>query len=451
MNSERGAVHEVGLRIGAFYQSLNLLQHALPMVMVFLIASDSLLDPQGEWLRVLAKGLHGLSVLVISAAVLTYSRIPCRAVVLILVALAFKLGESIDGLRFAYVTTLCLLFSAGGYCAARRAYRSLDAILLTLLVISSCIAALQVIGVHEWVYAWSRHGYFEDGSKAVIAPIPTFLRETAELSSLNLYQARPSSIFSSNQLFTGFLLFVSANTLLLRNRYGVVSAIFLGISIVLSSAKAALIGVPILAVMAFMLVPSARLQAVRVMVCIVVCYLAYIALFPGLVASVSNPSILLSSALVRGLDVINALLDVLGYNVQSLDIDSKALVWLDRMKDKHPRLGEYIGGGWASRSDIKTSNYHGAALSLFAEALRNPLKTGYIVLMVVVVAVWNGKISPAERLRCNAVFLLAMTFFAMIANTSSSPLYWFWVGFGGHLVFGRALRQTDREKTFSAI
>jgi hypothetical protein len=450
MDSERRTARETALRVQEFFRGSSLLQSALPAVMVFLIVSDLLIDPQNAWLRVLARGFHGLSVLVVFAAVLTYSHVSRRAAVLILVAAAFKLGDSIDGLRFAYVTTLCLLFAAGGYCAARRANRSVDAILLTLLIISSCIAALQVIGVHEWVYAWSRHGFFENGSKAVIAPIPTFLRETAEVNSLNLYQARPSAIFSSNQLFTGFLLFASANTLF-RKRYGLISAIFLGVGIVLSSAKAALIGVPVVAVAAFVLVPSARLQAVRVFACIVVCFFVYSTLFPGVVASVSNLYMLVSSAVVRSLDVTNALLGLLGYDVASLDIDTKVLGWLDAWMRGNPRLAELVGIGWANRLELRTDYYQGGALSLFAEAVRNPQKTACVVLMVLLVAVWSGRVSPPERLRCDTIFILAMMLFAMIANVSSSPLYWYWVGFGAHLVFGRALHYADGEKTFPAV
>ena len=451
------------LRKGGDHTIQRLCAIILCVPMLLLIAADLLADPRSEILQLLSRGFH-LSALVLACTVfLVYARIPRNAFVVILAAISVKALDPFEVFRDLYLVLICLIFACAGYCAATYSRRYINILLLGLLGLSSGVALIQVLGIYEWPYFLSRHGYLGDGGRIPIATTPTFLRGPEALDELTLYQARPSSIFSSNQLYTGFLLFASARILILRGRIGWISAILLSTGVVLSSSKAALLGAPLLALTALIFVPPARRQAFRVLIAMALVASVYAQLFPGVVAVSLSYRGLVASILVRGLDLVAAIVETLGIHNEGEDIRARILSKLDQTLAESASYGvsqsaglgwkilekvdqtiaqnavgglsESTGLGWKSRQDIQP--IVGESNSLIAAAFRHPLQSALLGLLLLLVTLRNGKFKPNFNLQTDFLVLFAITFFGMISNQSSSPLYWYWAGFGCRFVWGQ--------------
>ncbi len=448
--------------------------HFAPMPL--LMAADLLADPRSEVLQVLSRGLH-LSALVLACMVfLAYARIPSQAFVVILVAITAKVLDSYDVFRDLYLVLICLIFACAGYCAATYSRRHINILLLGLLGFSTGMALLQVLGIYEWPYLLSRHGYLGDGGMIPLTITPTFLRGPEALNELTLYQARPSSIFSSNQLYTGFLLFVSARVLVLRGSVGWISAILLSAGVAFSSSKAALLGVPLLALAALIFVPPARRQALRILVTMMLVVVVYAQVFPGVVAASLSYRGLMSSILVRVLDLITAIVETLGLQGEGEDVRIRILSKLDQTLAESASYGvsqsaglgwkilekvdqtiaqtavgglsESTGLGWKNRQDIRP--VAGASGSLIATAVRNPLQSAMLGLLVLLVTLHSGKCSPKFNLQADFLVIFAVTLFGMISDPSSSPLYWYWAGFGCRFVWGRWFHRGPESLMFAS-
>lgn len=431
--------------------------------MPLLMAADLLADPRSEVLQVLSRGLH-LSALVLACMVLlAYARIPRQAFVVILAAITAKVLDSSDVFRDLYLVLICLIFACAGYCAATYSRRHINILLLGLLGFSTGMALLQVLGIYEWPYRLSRHGYLGDGGMIPLTITPTFLRGPEALNDLTLYQARPSSIFSSNQLYTGFLLFVSARVLFLRGSVGWISAILLSAGVAFSSSKAALLGVPLLALTALIFVPPARRQALRILVTMMLVVVVYAQVFPVVVAASLSYRGLMSSILVRVLDLITAIVETRGIQGEAEDFRMRILSKLDQTLAESASYGvsqsaglgwkilekvdqtiaqtavgglsESTGLGWKNRQDIRPVT--GDSGSLIAASIRHPFKSALAALLLLLGMLLSGKFKPKISLQSDFLVLFSVALFGIISDPSSSPLYWYWTGFGCRFIWGR--------------
>ena len=334
-----------------------------------------------------------------------------------------------------------LLFSAVGYCAAAFAMRSVERLVYVLLAVAACVGALQLLGAHEWLYMWSRHGYLANGSVTPVAPVTSIFRGAYELMDINALQMRPSAIFASNQLFSGFIFFACAIVLLYRGPLPWLLTILLGVCAVVSAAKAVLLGIPLVALFSCLLVPSARFQAVRVLVSLTVCLAFYVFLFPGVSNATLNPLLFASSIVVRVLDFLSALTLSFGLQQHFGDFESAVLLAMDRYVS--PATYGPIGSKnieWASRVDMKIEGIDAGSMTLLAAAISHPIQSVVVVVFTVVVALFIGRAKPLERLRSDSIIIFALMLFAFVANVGALPLYWYWVGFGCYFIFCRAFK-----------
>lgn len=416
----------------------------LPMGM--LLIADVLADPHSASLTRLS-GLAHLTAMVFAIIVIASHAWDYRRVVL-LVAFAFLL-KTFDGhteARFLYVVALCLIFAAAGYCMANFSRNTAERLILVLLALCALAAGLQIVGAYDSVYLWTRHGYgyLPNGESFPIAPVISIFQDVEELGAINTLQMRPSAIFAANQTFAGFTLFSTAVALMYRGHLAWVFACLLGVCIALSGAKVLVVGVPLICALAYFFVPQSRRQVFRILVSLSVCVFLYAILFPGIFSYNMNLRLVLSSVVVRLLDLVNAGIHLAGLEEHFGDIDSIVLSALDRYFGASPFLLRAFGDGWEGRDYMRSAYYGGGSLSLFAEAARHPLHTAVVVILVSLIAWTHGRIRPSQQIRRDSVFAVALLFFGMVASTAASPLYWYWVGWGGYLVFGRAFRQRSQ-------
>lgn len=330
-------------------------------VMILLVLAEIFADPNSPRLSAVSRGLHLLAVSAMCWTVLVHSRFPAAILLAIAAAAICKALDSEELFRFAYITIVCWLFAAAGYCAAAFARPQIDTTILWLLFVSTVVALGQVLGIHESLFLWSRHGVTESGKEAVTL-LPTFLRETAELMHLTLYQTRPSSIFPSNQLYTGFLLFASAAVLMLKGRKAWIGALLVGAGVALSSAKAALIGVPLTAMICLAFMPNLRRQALVLIASSLGFAYAYTLAFPGLVSMAVSYNGLFRSILVRGLDLMTAAENAVGIK------DSATAAFIERLDfTLHPdkyTAAEAPNVGWKALGELNRALADGDGLGL---------------------------------------------------------------------------------------
>jgi hypothetical protein len=228
-------------------------------------------------------------------------------------------------------------------------------------------------------------------------------------------------------------------------------AILIGVCIAVSAGKVAIIGVPLVAAFSCCLLPATRFQALRVTISIAACLAIYIFLFPGISTYTMSLKLIVSSLTIRLFDLLSGVFQLLGLQLNFGDFEIAVLSAIDKytLSSSNAAIGS-IGADWASRADMRTAYYDGGSMSMFAEALRHPFHTVTVIILVTWVALFNGKWMPAERVRSDSVMIFALTLFSMIANTSAAPLYWYWIGFGSHIIFGRAFNDTLRSSMNSS-
>jgi len=417
----------------------------LPAPMVALMLADLFADPRTTSLATLSRGFHLLAVVLMLVILFLYARSSISIALAMLVAVVLKAFDSTSEVRFLYSVELCLLFAAAGYCAATFAMRSVEKLVFALLALSACVGVLQLLGVHAWFYLWSRHGYLAQDGSTLISPVASIFRGAYELGEINALQMRPSAMFASNQLFTGFILFASAIVLRYRAERPWLPAILLGVCIAVSAGKVAILGVPLIVAFSCWLVPSTRLQVIRITISFVACLALYVFLFPGVSNATMNPLLLATSLVIRLLDLLNVAFQLFGLQQYYGDFETAVLQAMDLYVP--PSIYGPIGSSnfeWVSRADLQIENYDGGSMSLFAEAVRHPIHTLIVVILVVLVALLNGRSNPAERLRSDGVMIFALMLFVLVANVGASPLYWYLVGFGCYVIFGRAFKDADR-------
>lgn len=408
--------------------------------LVGLMLADLFAVPHIAVMALLSKCFHLLAIVSMLVILFFHVRAFGTLAIAILFAVIFKLLDTIPEFRFLYLIQLSILFAAAGFCLTTFSRSNAEKFIFVVLLASACLGFLQLLGIFDWVYLWSRHGYLGNGGSIPISPVVAIFRETYELSEINALQMRPSAIFASNQLFTGFILFASAIVLIYAGSRPWIFAFLLGACVAISAGKVVIFGVPLVAALTFWLLPSARLQAMRVVLSVLTCLVAYTFLFPGISAYMLSVRLFVSSLIIRFLDLVEGVFQLLSLQDYFKKFEAATLQYIDQHLSVVPSLSVSTGAAWAARADMRVEHYGGGSMSLFAEAFRNPFHTVFIIFLVVLIAWFCGKQPPNQQLRKDAVVLFALLLFAMIANVSASPLYWYLVGFGCYCAFARAFR-----------
>jgi hypothetical protein len=386
--------------------------------MLALVAAELLMS-QPNPTALLAGGLaHLVAIIASSLIILTFAKSPWMAATLILLALSLRLLGGDGVFRFGYLLVLAILFAAAGHCVATYARAPFLKALLFILAISVIVATAQLLGIHEAMYGWSAHGTLADGTRLVVNPTPTLFRAASELDSMNFVQARPSSIFASNQYFSIFLLFVASLVILMRGKLAFTAAVLLGLGAALSLAKAVIFGIPILAIAAFLLLPTARRQAMRVIGSLIAALILYKLFFPGTFSLMFNPQIIMTSFLVRAISV----LDGLGLNVFVQD--------MEKYSDYAQQIITQIEATQFTRD--------GGATSLYAQIMMHPIHTIFVVGIIAILSFTAGGWISSDRLRENAIIALSILMIGVVADVSKSMLFWHWAVVGAAFLFTRA-------------
>lgn len=410
------------------------------------LLADVISAQQGGGWSLAAQAAHIGAVLACVAAGWAREGLRPAVAALLVVALLTRALDHFELLRFAYLVCLFGLFAIAGAIAVRTSRRSLDIFVTVLTACCAVVALLQLAGSSEALLAWSRHGLLPDGSEIGRTALPTFRRPVGEVGDVGFLQTRPSALFASNQLFSGFVLFATAFVVSSSGRLGLLGRAALACAAVLSMAKVAIFGVVLLSLFA-LAHPRMRPAGLQLLAFVAIAGVAYRFAFPGVAELTLNVNVILRSAIVRVTDIAAALGTPIDWReVQNtswlpFEVSLAIFDFLRGPSAPSPAPGAPLASGvleppLSPRAETKPLALLVEWQTGLAAAIGQPIRSVVVGMLALSVTLRFGRLAPTSDLLAGVVCIVALLCFLAIGNLVGSPFVWFWFGCAWGLAFG---------------
>jgi hypothetical protein len=323
-----------------------------------------------------------------------YAKIANFALLFALGLRGLELFNGSDLIYAARIASLAFLFIVAGSAIYGRNPRFLHKQLVFFLALSIPILFLQVAGAGSFVMGWNTE-FAHDPTIMTIEEIgkfkdiPTFPTLFVQLDELrySIGQGRPSGLLYSNNVSSVFLsVAIALNaTITQRSWFRGSSLIVLTATILIMSKLAFVVAVLVYSGMMMFGSASQRNMGLKLLVGLVIGLCAYYLLFPGLFLSNFSREMIMSSVLLRLIDLLQAL----GLESAVWDF-SEAREWLGAVYQEG-------GGGYSTFARFFRSGYALAGLAVLGliailyvagarhfKSLRGTVQMHSVVLLVCV-------------------------------------------------------------------